>query len=221
MSFKVRWSEFRSYAAEELLQHLPYTVFGIIFGLAMTAFLLFTSVLEINESLFHKAHYLHLFFSGAASAAIFKTYNDSLIKAVPVAFISSVILCTVSDVLVPMMGLNLFGYHAELHLCIQEHPILISASVLAGIAVGLIGIRFFSHCNRSFHMWHILISTTASALYLLMFINQFGLRSMALVGVVLIFALAIPCLVGDMILPLCVVSMSDEDMHHKVHHSEE
>ncbi|MCA9396785.1 MAG: hypothetical protein KC649_06405 [Candidatus Omnitrophica bacterium] len=219
MSFRVRWKEFRSYAAEEFFQHLPYTIFGILFGLAMTALLMLTSLVQIDESLFHQAHFLHLFFSGAASAAIFKTYNDSLLKAVPVAFISSVALCTVSDVLIPMLGLSLFGYQVELHLCIQEHPVLISLGVLAGIWVGLLGIRFFSHCNRSFHMLHILISTIASTLYLLMFIDQSGFKVMLLVATVLIFALAIPCLVGDMVLPLTVVSMTGEDTHQKVHHS--
>ena len=213
-----RFEEFKTYVREEFINHLPFTLIGVLAGLLFA--LLFTTVfpMKFTENEFHIAHFIHVFFSGAASAAIFRSYRDTVLKAIPIAFFSSVLLCSVSDVLIPFMGLHLFGYEPHIHICILEFPVFLSAAALAGIGVGLVGIQFFNHCNRSFHLIHLLISITASTLYMLSYISMIDVMAVVSISISLFFALAIPCLVGDMVLPLCFVTIKEEYLHEKVHH---
>jgi len=132
--------------------------------------------------------------------------------------VSSVGLCTLSDTLIPFVGLWIFGTPAELHVCAFAHPFLVLLSAALGIALSCVGLRFFSHCNRGFHLGHILISTVASAMYILSFVESFSLKDLVVVLVTLFFAIAIPCLIGDVTLPLCFVKIRDEYLHEKVHH---
>ena len=214
------FQEFKTYAREEFVAHLPFTFLGLFAGLGIvliTNFIPFSVV--FGEGEFHLAHYTHVFFSAAAGAAIFRTYQDSVIKAVPVAFFSSVSLCTLSDSLIPYLGFWLFKQNIVLHLCLFEHPLLVSLSSLFGIVLGFIGIRFFRHCNRNFHLLHILISTVASVLYMISFTGPMSLYSLFIISVSLFFSLAIPCLVADVTLPLCFVNIQEERLHERTHHS--
>jgi len=116
-----RFEELKSYLKEELIHHLPFTIVGVLVGVALVAVAAFYKSLAFGEDQYHTAHFIHLFFSGAASAAIVKSYRNSIFKAVPVAFFSSVVLCTVSDILIPMLGLQIFGYGFHMHVCAFEH----------------------------------------------------------------------------------------------------
>ena len=215
-----RFSEFKTYLREEFVAHLPYTLIGVAAGVAfVVAAMRLGGQSRFGEEQFHIAHMTHIFFSGAAGAAIFRSYHDSIFKAVPVSAVSAVVLCTMSDILIPYIGLKAFGYPAGLHLCILEHPALVAGSALFGVGIGLVGVRFFAHCNRGFHLLHILISTVASALYMIAFVARITLQDMAAVALALFFSLVIPCLVGDVTLPLCFVKIRDEYLHEKVHHS--
>jgi hypothetical protein len=211
---KARWDEFKVHVKEEFINHLPYTFSGVVLGvlLAITSIKVFGSTWGIHE--FHMAHFTHVFFSGAASAAIFRAHHDSTFKAVIVAFFSAVILCAFSDVLLPIVGLKSFGYAYHIHLCALEHPATITFFVLAGISLGLLGIKFFDHCNRSFHLVHLLISTAASTIYMLGHISDINAIALIAIACTLFFALAFPCLVGDMVLPLCFVNMNSEKKPH-------
>lgn len=214
-----RWSELKSYLREEFVAHLPFTLIGVTAGVFfVTVAMLLGGGSRFGEAEFHWAHITHIFFSAAAGAAIFQTYRDSVFKAVPVAALSSILLCTLSDVLVPYAGLELSGYEGELHFCAHEHPWRVLFAAAAGIAMGLAGARFFAHCNRAFHLLHILISTAASTLYLMMLLPTVGPKEIAVVGVTLFFALVIPCIAGDVALPLLFVRIRPDRSHASVHH---
>lgn len=213
------FKEFKSYIVEEFIAHLPYTIVGVIAGLILIIVVRLLNVITVTEREFHFAHYIHLFFSGAASAAIFRSYRNSIWKAIPIAFISSVLLCALSDIFIPYLGLVVTGYYdTPLHICTIEHPLTVGLSALGGIVVGLLGIKFFAHCNRSFHLLHMLISTTASTLYMLTYIPILDLQAIVSMGATLFVALVIPCIAGDVIVPLCFITIRDEFTHHKVHH---
>ncbi|MBP9733629.1 MAG: hypothetical protein KBD07_04565 [Candidatus Omnitrophica bacterium] len=216
-----RGQELKSYIYEEMVAHLPFTLIGVSAGVGFVILAMFASGWGsgFGEEQFHWAHILHIFFSAAAGAAIFRSYRDSVLKAVPVAALSAVLLCTVSDILIPYAGLKLSGYTAHLHICLQEHPVRVAVSALLGVSAGLIGVRFFAHCNRGFHLMHLLISTAASTLYLLSMIPQLDLRFAIVTALTLFFALVLPCLAGDILVPLLLVRMKEPYSHEHVHHS--
>ncbi len=216
-----RKHEFQTYVYEELVSHLPFTLIGVGLGVAFV----FAAMhwqggdAHFGEEQFHWAHILHIFFSAAAGAAIFRSYRDSVLKAIPVAAVSAVLLCTLSDILVPYIGLKAAGFDAHLHLCAAEHPVRVAASALLGVAAGLAGLRFFEHCNKGFHLIHLLISTAASALYLLDTMQHADLQVAAIITATLFFALLLPCLIGDVLVPLLFVRMKEPYSHEHVHHS--
>lgn len=214
-----RAHEFKTYVYEELVQHTPFTLLGVALGVVFVAVVAAGHGGRFGESEFHWAHVVHIFFSSAAGAALFRSYRDSLWKAVPVAVVSSIVLCTVSDILVPYLGLKWSGHEAHLHYCALEHPVRVAASALLGTAAGLAGLKFFEHCNRGFHLLHILVSTAASALYILSMLPRPDLSSIAVIAVTLFFALVIPCLAGDILVPLIFVRMREPYTHEHVHHS--
>lgn len=217
----LRLHELKTYIYEELVTHLPFTLVGVAAGVA---FVVLSMTLapwpRFGEEQFHWAHILHIFFSGAAGAAIFKSYRDSLIKAIPVSVASAVILCTVSDILIPVAGLKLAGYEAQLHVCALEHPLRVVLSAFLGVGAGLMGVRFFAHCNRAFHLVHLLISTAASTLYLMNMLEVLDARVVGVIALTLFGALVIPCLTGDVIVPLLFVRMKAPYLHEHVHHSD-
>ncbi len=167
-----RWSEFRTYAREEIVAHLPFTFFGMAAGLVLVFFALKQSSIRFGEEEFHTAHFIHIFFSAAAGSAIFHSYRDSIWKAIPVVLVSSIAICTLSDSLIPFWCFYLFQKVAVFHVCAAEHPFMVTAFAAAGFVLGSVGIRFFRHCNRPFHLAHILISTAASVLYLVSFTSS-------------------------------------------------
>lgn len=213
-----RFREFKTYVREEVIAHLPFTLFGMLAGLLVVIFTGRFAV-KFGEEEFHLAHFVHVFFSAAAGAAVFRSYRDSLWKGIPVVFVSSVSLCTLSDSLIPYWGLRIFGKGAAAHICFVEHPFLVSSFAAAGFVLGVVGIRFFRHCNRGFHLAHLLISTAASVLYMIAFAASVSVRDMAAVLATIFVSLAVPCLVGDVALPLCFVKMREEYLHERVHHS--
>lgn len=216
-----RGRELKSYIHEELVAHLPFTLIGVAAGVFCVVAVMRTGdgFSGFGEEQFHWAHLLHIFFSAAAGAAIFRSYRDSVFKAVPISAVSAILLCTLSDILVPYAGLKFSGYDAHLHLCVLDHPFRTVAAALIGTAAGLIGVRFFAHCNRAFHLLHLLISTAASTLYLLNMVSQPDLRFAAVTAVTLFVALVLPCLMGDVLVPLLFVRMREPYTHERVHHS--
>lgn len=217
-----RWNEFKTYAREEFIAHFPFTLIGVAAGaLFVLAVVVSGSGLRFGEEEFHWTHVVHVFFSGAAGSAIFRSYRDSLWKGLPVAAASSILLCTLSDILIPYVGLQLAGYPGHLHLCLAEHPGRVIGAAFGGAAAGLLGARFFAHCNRPFHLLHILISTAASTLYLLSALPQVDARALAVITLTLFFALVIPCIAGDVAVPLLFVRIREPFLHEKVHHSDD
>lgn len=215
-----RKREFQTYVYEELVSHLPFTLIGVALGVAFVfAASVWGGGRHFGEDEFHWAHILHIFFSAAAGSAIFRSYRDSVLKAVPVAAVSAVLLCTLSDILVPYVGLRAAGYDAHLHICAFEHPFRTAGSALLGVAAGLAGLKFFEHCNRPFHLIHLLISTAASALFILHTVHVVDLQLSLVIAATLFFALVIPCLIGDIIVPLLFVRMREPYTHEHVHHS--
>ena len=213
-----RFGEFKTYLREELIAHLPYTFVGLAAGLALVGLAMRMTWIRFGEEEFHTAHFIHIFFSAAAGSAIFHSYKDSLIKALPVVVTGSIALCSLSDSLIPFWSFHFFHKAAAFHVCALEHPLTVLCFAAAGFVLGGIGIRFFKHCNRPFHLAHILISTSASVLYLVSFTDRLTAGDFAAVTVSLFFSLAIPCLIGDVTLPLCFVTIREEYLHEKVHH---
>ena len=156
--------------------------------------------------LFHLFHPAHILFSALATTAMFYKYDKSLMKAIIIGFVGSILICTVSDALIPtattyLMG---FGSKAPIHLCLLESPIQVipfaGLGVLLGIAATISG---STNTTITSHSVHVISSTMATLFYTIAFtgrliwINQIGV-------VFLMTCLAVGgiCCLSDIVFPL-------------------
>lgn len=189
----------------EILGHLPFTFIGLVFGMILVGIGTFWLKVLITEDAFHFSHFVHIFFSSAAAAALMTFYEASYGRSVLMGIASSIFLCSLSDSVIPYWGALLMGKFPSFHLCVREHPIVVLAMALFGTNVGLIWLKGFEHCSRWNHLFHIFVSSAASGIYLFSFSQAFAPVEIFGVVIILFIAIFVPCLVSDVVVPLLAV----------------
>jgi len=194
---------------EELREHLPYTVFAALIGVGLMSLISFGAALtgrqsllpEASQGLFHVFHFSHLFFSAIATTAMFWRHERLLLKTIGVGFFGTVLPCGTSDVIFPFLGGKVLGVSMEFHLCIAQHPLLVLPFLFGGIAVGFL-LPSVQRSTLFSHAGHVILSSTATMLYLVSFGVADWLRFSALVFLLLIAAVMVPCCTSDIVFPL-------------------
>lgn len=195
----------------ELLAHLPYTIFSVAAGLIILGFLTFGASLvgqaenkEAFSELFHIFHPIHLLLSAVATTAMFYRHEPSWIKAAIVGSVGAVVVCSLSDILVPYAAGYLLGADMHFHLCILEHESS-HFFIIVGVIVGLAMPRSSHSSTLLSHSYHVFVSSMASILYLV----GYGLNDWThVIGAIFIYmvvAVILPCCTSDIALPLLLV----------------
>jgi len=192
----------------EILGHLPFTVLGMIFGLMVVAIGTFYFKMILTEETFHFTHFVHIFFSAAAASALMTYYESSYPRSVIIGMLSAIILCSLSDTVIPYWGAQLMGKDPEFHLCVWEHPLWVTLVAIVGTNVGLIWLKGFEHCSKWNHLFHIFVSSAASGIYLFSFSHAFIPTEIVGILIILFIAIFVPCLVSDVVVPLLAVHPS-------------
>lgn len=198
---------------DELLLHLPFTVFSVAGGMIVLGFMSYgmaTTEREVFErasgSLFHVFHPLHMLFSTTATTAMFWRHERRWLKAVIVGVIGSLGICGISDVFLPYLSGSLLGVHMRFHWCIIEHPQLILPYIVVGLALGFILSPTTRKGTITSHSAHVLVSSMASLLYLV----SYGLYDWGNVGgmvlIYMVVAVMLPCCTSDIVFPLLLIA---------------
>lgn len=197
----------------ELLEHLPFTVFSVAAGMVILGLLTYGTIgaeREVVErgtrSLFHVFHPFHVLLSTVTTTAMFWRHERRWLKAIIVGVIGAVGICGISDIFLPYIAGFLVGVQMHLHICVIEHPLLILTYVAVGLVLGF-ALPRTTHKGTIFsHSAHVLVSSMASLLYLV----SFGLHDwVAVGGMVLIYmvvAVILPCCTSDIVFPLLLTS---------------
>jgi len=180
----------------ELKHHLPFTFFATISGIAIVLLIQFLLKITISTQAFEILHPLHVIVSGAASAAIFYRYRKNFLYTIFVGIISSVVIGTFSDILLPYFGALLFGFHPEFHLPIFNEPLLILGSATFGSIIGI-----YTKLTKLPHSLHVFISVFASLFYLLAFTGTLTIFHLILSVIIVSLAVVVPCCVSDILIP--------------------
>lgn len=184
--------------AKELKRHAPFTAFGALTGIIILSVI---SIAELSPDISHKSfhifHPAHVVLSSLVTTAMYRRYGGSTWAAVPVGFVGSVGICSISDVVLPYLGGTLLGATVTFHVCFIEHPLLITSSAFAGIAIGLL-----RPWTRVPHAGHVLLSTWASLFYLIAFGEADWISLFPFVFLVLFVAVWIPCCMSDIAFPI-------------------
>ncbi|MCR4316476.1 MAG: hypothetical protein NUW37_09025 [Planctomycetes bacterium] len=153
----------------ELSQHLPFSAGAAIIATGLAFALLPYLDDEMVDVAFDLAHPTHLFFSAAATTAMFFRHDKSIVKAILVGFVGALGVCSVSDIFIPWLGSLLSDISIDPHICLLLHPWRVILATLVGVALGLIGSRGVKRTTLYSHSFHVGISTIASILYLVAF----------------------------------------------------
>ena len=201
----------------ELKAHAPFTFFGALLGIILMFFLRGMGH-ESAHNLFFIFHPLHVLLSALATAGLYKHYQCpldrrqcNLFLLLIIGYVGSIGIATLSDSLIPYLGETLLkmpdrGVHAGF----IERPFLVNS-----MAVLRVLIAYYNPTIRFPHFGHILLSTAASLLHIVMAQGGTMTLTLYLVSMVfLFFSVWLPCCISDIVFPLLFVKEGSEIGHH-------
>ena len=198
----------------ELGQHLPYSIFGVVVGIIILGILTFFSIIlnaghllpVAAKELFHIFHPIHILLSAVTTTAMFWKHERHFLKVLSIGFAGSIIICGLSDILLPYLGGEMLGIHMDLHICALSHPSIVISFAAIGVAMGFLVPSAIEKSTEFSHSMHILVSSMASILYLISF--GFSQWTGMIGGVFFITFLAVilPCCLSDIVFPLSFIS---------------
>lgn len=209
----------------EILHHLPYAIISIALGLIIIS-LLDSSVAYTREgsfNLFHTFHFLHLIFATSGSIITFLRFSKNVTQAVIISMISSIVFCTLSDIILPYISALILGMSIHLHICLKSELHNVIPFLLIGVFNGLVLSKHSSEVMEIYsmrsHFAHILISSLASLFYLVSEGMCDWYHQMGLIFLMQIIAVLIPCTFADLIVPLFFARLrkKDEKYHTRPH----
>jgi len=209
---------------QELLSHLPFSIFSTVGGMILVAVLTFVGEPFYKErlpdafrELFHIFHPAHMLFSAAATTAMFRQYERRWVKAIVVGFLGAILVCGASDILIPYVSGLILGADMHPHICVIEHPGLVLPFAVVGVVAGFASSSPFTRATFFSHAAHVLISSTASLLYLVSFGLEHWVGAAGWVFIFVLLAVTIPCCFSDIVFPLLAVARDGEPPPHSHH----
>jgi len=202
---------------KELLAHLPFSIFSTVGGMTLVAILTFIGRPFYQDELpvafrelFHIFHPVHMLFSATATTAMFWRYERRLLKALVVGLAGAILVCGASDILIPHASGLMLGVRMHFHVCIVEHPGLVLPFAAVGVVTGFLASGHIVRATVFSHAVHVLISSSASLLYLVSFGLTDWIHNAGWVFVFVVLAVMVPCCFSDIVFPLLVVTQEGE-----------
>lgn len=193
----------------ELKEHLPFTVVSSIVAIVFVGIMTTVAfplkegvVAQESQKLFHIFHPVHILFSATATSAMFWRHEKKVVKAVIIGLLGSILICGISDVIIPFCSGYMLVKDFEFHMCIIEHPLIIMPFVTIGIAIGIMAMEKVQKTTFFSHSGHVFVSSMASMLYLISFGLVDWFKYVGSVFIIIIVAVIIPCCTSDIIFPL-------------------
>jgi hypothetical protein len=182
----------------ELKEHIPFTAVATAIALIITAFLLIKeNLISHAVNLFYIFHPAHILFSSIVSAAIFYKYKKNIILSLIVGAGISILIGSLSDIILPYIGISLFSIPISFNLPAIENPLLILGIAIIGSAFGIVIKK-----TKLPHLVHVLISVFASLLYIFAYSTNFSLIMILLIFIITSISVVIPCCLSDIVFPL-------------------
>jgi hypothetical protein len=209
--------------SHELMHHLPYATLSVACAMMLLSMIsvLFVgqdgSLLHHNHDaaccassgmdvLFHSFHFTHILFAASGAMVTFYRYSTNMIVGVFMGIVSSIVFCTLSDILLPYAAGVFLGVDMELHICFSSEMANILPFLIAGVLNGVIITRgkqeHAEARSASLHFWHTFISAMAAIFYamghgLAHFYDYFGMFFL-----LMLIAIVIPCTLSDVVVPI-------------------
>ncbi len=212
--------------SHELVHHLPYGTLSVALALMLLSLITVLFGLsticshhEIHEHahhacgmlsgmdiLFHSFHFAHILFAASGTMVTFYRYSKNLVAGIIVGVLSSVIFCTLADILLPYVAGRLLGVEMELHICFRSELANIIPFLAVGVINGIIIPRGKEEHSEqhsvSLHVIHTFISAMASIFYAIGHGLQNFHEHLGMFFVLMLIAVVIPCTLSDVVVPI-------------------
>lgn len=202
---------------DELLCHIPYTIFSLAFSFAFVGILNFITLASQADSslqiyrgyhiLFHTFHYLHIIVAVTGAMITFFRFSTNIIRGFLVAVLAPTFFCVVSDIMLPSIAGSLLGVNMHMHICFLDpvDAFNLFAFMLAGVICGTALLRHEESLKvfalRS-HFLHIFVSCLAALFYTVAHGFDAWYDAMGILFVFLFIAVIIPCTLSDVVVPM-------------------
>ncbi len=192
---------------DELICHFPYAIFSVVLSMIVVG-LLATAGLQGKQfkHMFHLFHYLHLVFAATGVILTYRRFSKNVFGALMAGILVPATFCTLSDMIIPVMGGYFINLEIGFHWCFMKHLSTVLPFLIAGIINGFV---MSSHTSSNqllystgSHFAHIFISSMASILYLFSFGFSGWAHHLAFIFLLLIIAVLIPCTLADVVVPM-------------------
>lgn len=200
---------------KEFLCHIPAAISILSVSIILVLFLdSIISLLTNNKNLliyhdlFHIMHYMHVMcasFVGYISYLIFNQ-NRYFIGGL-ISFFSSMIFCTISDIVMPSIGSFFLANKISIHLCFLSLNDSINVSIFAllGIicAYSLLKGEYnkIAETVKLSHRGHIFFGCMAGLFYILFNNNILWMQMSGIIMIILFLSIVLPCTISDIIIP--------------------
>ncbi|MCP4482506.1 MAG: hypothetical protein GY817_07030 [bacterium] len=185
----------------ELKEHFWYSFMAILLGMLLV-FVFFKQITPYSYNIFYIMHPLHVFFSAYATVSLYRILSKkiNIWKLLLVVILAAVLIPIISDSLIPYYVEFLFKMPSrEVHIGFIEEIFVVNGALLLGVVCGA-----FKPIKHLPHFWHVLVSSFASVLHVVMS-NQDFIFTPSIYFVVFLFLVLgvwIPCVASDIVVPV-------------------
>jgi len=211
--------------SHELVHHLPYgtlsvalalmllSMISVLFGLAaISAHHVHDhahdacGMVSGMDILFHSFHFAHILFAASGTMVTFYRYSKNVVAGILVGVVSSVVFCTIADILLPYAAGRLLGVEMDLHICFRSELANIIPFLAIGVINGMIIPRgkegHTEDHSASLHFIHTFISAMASIFYAIGHGLENFHEHLGMFFVLMLVAVVIPCTLSDVVVPI-------------------
>jgi hypothetical protein len=209
----------------ELLHHFPYATLSVALALMLLTLInvFFNAGIGAHEIasacshdgcshssgldiLFHSFHFIHILFATSGTIVTFRRYSDKIWAGLFVGMLSSMVFCTLSDVLLPYAAGRFLGIEMDLHICFASELSNILPFLFVGILNGWVMTQlpeFITKENSLFlHFLHTFISAMASIFYAVGHGLSDFYTYLGMFYLLMVVAVVVPCTLSDVIAPI-------------------
>lgn len=200
---------------QELMCHLPYSIFAVAFTLSAASILVYLSTMLGGGPatmcrgagvMFHSFHFMHIVFAATGTYLAFIRFSRNQLMAFLVSCVSAMFFCTVSDIIFPYLAGSIMGVHMQFHVCFfsELHNIIpfLAIGLLNGWVMGRSHAAQMAKFFAFSHVNHIFVSAFASLFYMISQGCTDWYNNIGIMFVFLIIAVVVPCTVSDLVVPM-------------------
>lgn len=210
-----------SSVVEELAYHFPYAIYAVALTIAMCSLYILGSAGVSHRNLdllFHTFHFMHIVFAATGTLITYFRFSRNMVGALIVGLIVPSIFCVLSDVVMPYYGGRMLGIDMDWHICFASELHNVLPFLFMGMLNGFVLSRHDMARQEVYsivsHFTHILVSSLASAFYLIAHGFDTWYLNIGSFFLFLIIVVVVPCTLGDVVVPMFFARMRQDNEEH-------